>query len=556
MLVQLSIRNLAIVDTLDLELGPGATALTGETGAGKSILVDALGLAAGSRASSAAVRPGCERSEVSAVFEIGGNPAVVDRLGKLEIDDPEGQCVLRRIVSADGRSRAFVNGTPVSVGTLREFGEELVDIHGQHAHHALLRRDEQRRLLDEYARHVELLAETAALHQEWVEVCDAIASDPTAGEDPEARLDYLRYQINELEALELTPESLKKLNEEHSRLAHVGELQEAAEEAILALDDDEGASAGNKLLLAIRAIKRIESYDAAVSAAKSLLEEADINLSEALNQLKAYRQGLETDPQNLQTLERRLALIHDAARKHRVEPEGLPALCAQLLVETQTLENSGERLAALRQARDSLLGQYRQAARRLSEARISAASRLARKVTENMQQLGMTGARFQVEVTPDEARAPAPTGTDRIEFCVAANPGLPMQPVARTASGGELSRISLAIQVVDVSTTGVPTVIFDEVDVGVGGRHGEVVGKMLHALAEHRQVLCVTHLPQVASSTHHHIRILKTATADTTKTEVEYLQGDPRVEEVARMLGGIEVTRQTMAHAREMLARA
>jgi DNA repair protein RecN (Recombination protein N) len=540
MLVQLSIRNLAIVDTLDLELGPGATALTGETGAGKSILVDALGLAAGSRASSAAVRPGCERSEVSAVFEVGGNPAVLDRLGNLEIDDPEGQCVLRRIVSADGRSRAFVNGTPVSVGTLREFGELLVDIHGQHAHHALLRLDEQRRLLDEYARHAELLAETATLHREWMQVCEAIASDPTAGDDPDARLDYLRYQLNELEALELTVEGLEKLNEEHSRLAHVGELQEATEEAILALDDDEGVSACNKLLLALRAITRIESYDGAVSGAKGLLEEAEINLGEALNQLKAYRQGLDADPQALQTLERRLASIHDAARKHRVEPEALPALCVQLLAEAQTLENSGERLAALREARDELLRQYRQAARRLSEARASAASRLAREVTANMQRLGMTGARFQVEVTPDEARAPASAGTDRIEFCVAANPGLPMQPVARTASGGELSRISLAIQVVDVSTTGVPTVIFDEVDVGVGGRHGEVVGKMLHALSEHRQVLCVTHLPQVASSTHHHIRILKTATADTTK----------------RMLGGIEVTRQTMAHAREMLARA
>ncbi len=209
MLVQLSIRNLAIVDTLDLELGPGATALTGETGAGKSILVDALGLAAGGRASSAAVRPGCERAEVTAVFEVGGNPAVLDTLRKLEIDDPEGQCVLRRIVSADGRSRAFVNGTPVSVGTLREFGEQVVDIHGQHAHHALLRRDEQRRLLDEYARHAELLAETAAIHRQWMEVCDAIASDPTAGEDPGARLDYLRYQLNELTALEVTTEGLE-----------------------------------------------------------------------------------------------------------------------------------------------------------------------------------------------------------------------------------------------------------------------------------------------------------------------------------------------------------
>ena len=556
MLVQLSIRNLAIVDTLDLELGPGATALTGETGAGKSILVDALGLAAGGRASSAAVRPGCERAEITAVFEVGGNPGVLDTLGKLEIDDPEGQCVLRRIVSADGRSRAFVNGTPVSVGTLRECGEQLVDIHGQHAHHALLRRDEQRRLLDEYARHAELVAETADIHRQWMEVCDAIASDPTAGEDPGARLDYLRYQLNELTALEVTTDGLEKLNEEHSKLAHVGELQEAADEGILALDDDEDEAACAKLLMAIRAVRRIASYDGAVSGAKNLLEEAEINLSEALSQLKTYRQGLDADPQSLQTLESRLASIHDAARKHRVEPKDLPALCVELLAETQTLESSGERLAALRESRDALLTQYRQAARRLSEARASAASRLAPEVTENMGQLGMTGARFHVEVTFDETRAPAPAGTDRIEFHVAANPGLPMHPVARTASGGELSRISLAIQVVDVSTTGVPTVIFDEVDVGVGGRHGEVVGKMLRALAEHRQVLCVTHLPQVASSTHHHVRILKTATADTTKTEIEYLHGHQRVEEVARMLGGVEVTRQTMAHAREMIARA
>ncbi len=555
MLIQLSIRNLAIVDSLDLELGPGATALTGETGAGKSILVDALALVAGGRASSQSVRPGCERAEVSAVFEVGGVATVRDTLSALEIEDPEGQCVLRRIVSADGRSRAFVNGLPVAVGTLKLLGDQLMDIHSQHAHHALLRRDEQLRLLDEYANHPQLIDAVTSTYASYSQLCREIEAELEAGEDPATRLDYLRFQLAELAALNITPQSLSELGEEHSRLAHVGELQGATEEALTALDDDEGRSARSQLAVAVRALGRIESFDGSVSGARALLEEAAIDLDEAQGQLRDYRERLDADPERLEALDRRLAAVHEVARKHRVEIEALPGLLQRLEAEVERLATRGERLEALERRREALLEEYRSLARRLSRSRAKAADRLAGEVMKNLDRLGMGGARFKIQVAPDEARAPAKSGVDRVEFHVAPNPGLAMNPVSRTASGGELSRISLAIQVVDVSATGVPVVVFDEVDVGVGGGHAEVVGNMLSSLARHRQVLCVTHLPQVASQANHHLRVLKTVTADTTTTQVDYLRGEQRVEEIARMLGGLKVTRQTVAHAREMIER-
>ncbi len=558
MLIQLSIRNLAIVDSLDLELGPGATALTGETGAGKSILVDALALVAGGRASSNSVRPGCERAEVSAVFEVGGNAAVRETLSALEIEDSEGQCVLRRIVAADGRSRAFVNGLPVAIGNLKFLGDQLVDIHGQHAHHAILRRDEQLRLVDEYASHPELLEAVTNAHDSYSQLCREIEADLDEDVNPAARLDYLRFQLDELEALKITPQSLSEISEEHSRLAHVGELQSATEEALTALDDDEQKSARSQLAVAARALRRIESFnvDGSVSAARALLEEASINLEETQSQLRDYRERLNADPERLEMLDRRLAALHDVARKHRVEVEELPQLQQRLRAEADRLATRGERIEALERRRETLLEEYRSLARRLSQSRAAAAGRLADAVMKNLNRLGMGGARFHIQVGSNEARAPARLGIDRVEFQVAPNPGLPMNSVSRTASGGELSRISLAIQVVDVSTTGVPVVVFDEVDVGVGGGHAEVVGDMLRSLAKHRQVFCVTHLPQVASQANHHLRVLKTVSADTTATQVEYLHGEERVNEVARMLGGLRLTRQTVAHAREMIERA
>ncbi|MDX1527795.1 MAG: DNA repair protein RecN, partial [Gammaproteobacteria bacterium] len=518
--------------------------------------VDALALVAGGRASSQSVRPECERAEVSAVFESGGSAALKETLKSLEIEDPEGQCVLRRIVGADGRSRAFVNGVPVAVGTLKRLGELLIDIHGQHAHHALLRREEQLRMLDEYASHPELLKAVAGAHSAYAKLCREIEAEMETGEDPAARLDYLRFQLAELEALNITPQSLAEINEEHSRLAHVSELQSAAEEALVALDNDQENSARSQLAVALRALSRIESFDGSVSGARALLYEASINLDEAQGQLEDYREGLNADPERLEKLDRRLARIHDAARKHRVEIEMLPDLLQRLSAESERLATRGERLEALKLQREALFEQYRSSARRLSESRNAAADRLSSQVIKNLRRLGMEGASFKIEVTPDETRAPSKTGTDRVEFYVAPNPGLPMNPVSQTASGGELSRISLAIQVVDVSSTGVPVVVFDEVDVGVGGGHAEVVGNMLRSLARHRQVLCVTHLPQVASRANHHLRVLKDVKAGTTTTRVEYLQGEQRVDEVARMLGGLKVTRKTVAHAREMIERA
>ncbi|SCZ49541.1 DNA repair protein RecN [Thiohalomonas denitrificans] len=555
MLTHLHIRDFAIVDQLELEFQSGMTVLTGETGAGKSILLDALGLTLGDRADSSFVRHGAERAEIIASFDVAGQALIADWLGGHQLEGEGGECLIRRTVGADGRSRGYINGRPAPVQLLKELGEQLVDIHGQHAHQYLLRRNAQRQTLDAFAGLADAAANVTAAYQDWRAVSGERETLSQERQDREARLELLRYQIEELEALDLSEKELADLDDEHHRLANVTRLQEGAQSAILALSEDEQLAAVGVLERIAAELSQLAGYDSELESVAELINGAAIQAGEAAGELRRYLEKLDIDPERLAEVEQRLDTLQDLARKHRCRPDQLPEFLEAARQERDGLEASETRLDDLDQQLEKTLAQYRKLAGNLSRKRCQAAEKLAKQVTVNMQELGMKGGHFEVEITTtgDE---PAPYGHDQVQFLVTANPGQPAQPLQKVASGGELSRISLAIQVITAGREGIPTLIFDEVDVGVGGGVAEIVGRQLHALGEDRQVLCVTHQPQVASQGHQHLRIAKQTRGGTTRTRVEPLSDGERVEELARMLGGIAITDQTRSHAREMLTLA
>ncbi len=555
MLTHLHIRNFAIVDELELELGPGMIVLTGETGAGKSILLDALGLALGDRADSALLRTDCDRAEVSVTFDTTGTPGVSSWLAERELE-ADGECIIRRTLGADGRSRAYVNGQPVPIQGLKELGEQLVDIHGQHAHQSLLRRDEQRNLLDTFAGHGDLLATVAETSHRWHELTREYQGLQRAAQERDERLDLLRFQVAELEALALGEGEVDALEEEHRRLANASRLLEGGRESLELLYEGEEISALALLNRALGNLRELEAFDSAFRPMADLLDGARIQIDEGSASLRHYLADAELDPGRLAWVEERIAAVQTLARKHRTAPEELPARTEQLQAELGSLESADARIDGLRDALAHVEKEYARAAEKLTESRTRAADRLASAVTTNMCDLGMKEGVFQVELSPQQDPEPARFGNERVEFLVSANPGQPPRPLSRVASGGELSRISLAIQVITADREGIPTLVFDEVDVGVGGGVAERVGIKLRQLGGHRQVLCVTHQPQVAALGNHHFRITKRVTNGTTRTQVAVVEGEQRVEELARMLGGIEMTDSTLQHAREMMERS
>jgi DNA repair protein RecN (Recombination protein N) len=555
MLAQLAVRDFAIVERLDLELGSGMTVLTGETGAGKSILIDALGLTLGERASAKVVRGGADRAEVVAVFELAPESDAARLLVAQDLASDD-ECILRRTIGTDGRSRAYVNGRPVPLQVLRELGDMLVDIHGQHAHQSLLKPAAQRRILDEYAHHDEALAQLAALYKSWQDTRKAIESLAGGPKDREQRLDYLRYQLRELEALDMRPGELEALDEEHRRLAHANELLASCAHAVEDVDGDGDMALTARLATVSNALDEMAAIDRSVETIRELLEGAAIQLKEAAAELRHYQDAIDVDPERLQTLDARLAAIHDSARKHRVDAAELPDLREALHDEIVELDGAGERLAGLRAELDATQQAHADAARSLHESRRRAGRKLAAAITSNMRSLGMPQGRMQIDVKADFDAPPSRQGADTVTFQVAVNPGQAPQSLANVASGGELSRISLAIQVIATEGSGVPTLIFDEVDAGIGGRVAEIVGRELRRLAGNRQVLCVTHLPQVASLAHQHMQVQKHSERRKTHTDLRNLSGEGRVEEIARMLGGVDITDQAIAHARQMLERA
>jgi DNA repair protein RecN (Recombination protein N) len=555
MLTHIAIRDFAIIDTLELDLGAGMSVLTGETGAGKSILVDALGLVLGDRADAGVVRQGAERAELTAEFDLRDAPDTVAWLQQQELS-ADGECILRRIIGADGRSRGQINARSVPMQLLKELGEQLVDIHGQHEHQSLLRRDTQLRLLDGYGQHESLLADVTRCYAEWKTAHQKLAELRAAAADRDARLEMLRYQVSELGALKLEPDEVPNLDEEHKRLANSGRLAEGAQAALTALYEDEAGSAHRLLTHALREMEKLSVLDPRLGTVRELLVSTEVQLSEAGDALRHYLADMDMDPQRLQWVEDRLGVLHELARKHRIEPAELPQRFQALSEELQQLERAEITLQELETRQQTLHDAYRRTADALHAQRVKTATDLGKKVTSVMQELGMPGGKFAVEVKSLDTERFTPAGTDNVEFMVTANKGQPLKPLAKVASGGELSRISLAIQVIAAQATAIPSMVFDEVDAGIGGGVAEIVGRRLRALGGTRQVLCVTHLPQVASQAHQHLRVSKETQARTTLTRIEMLDRKLQVEELARMLGGIEITETTRKHAREMLARA
>jgi DNA repair protein RecN (Recombination protein N) len=552
MLTHIHVLNLAIVDEIEVELAAGMTALTGETGAGKSILVDALGLVLGDRADSSVIRYGCERAEISASFDTGDNTAAGQWLQAQELY-MDGECQLRRVISREGRSRAYVNGRPLPLQSLREIGELLVDIHGQHEHQSLLRSAVQQQRLDDFGGHRDLLAEVRTLYEDCKRSRQQLDAARQEDHDRDARLDLLRYQSQELAALGLTVEEIGALDEEHARQANAGRLLDACQRGLDRLDADDGGSAYVLLSETLDELSDMARLDSGLTETTALLNEAAVLVQEGISSLRHYSEQLELDPQRLQWLEERIGILHDLARKHRCKPLELPAAEADINRALDAMEHSDQRRAELDNRLRELETAYRQAAELLTRKRQQAANAFGKQITTAMQSLGMAGGIFEVSVQPRADAAFGRTGLDVIEYRVSANPGQPLQPLVKVASGGELSRISLSIQVISAGSESIPTLIFDEVDSGIGGGVAEIVGQKLRALAANRQVLCVTHLPQVAAQAHRQLQVSKLAGDNTTRTSIRELTADERIDELARMLGGMKITRQTREHAREML---
>ncbi|MEJ2345445.1 MAG: DNA repair protein RecN [Gammaproteobacteria bacterium] len=554
MLTTIHIRDFAIIDELEVELEAGMTALTGETGAGKSILVDALGLALGDRADSGIIRHGSDRAEITAGFDLGDSPDAQSWLEQQDLADGS-ECIIRRVVTGEGRSRGYINGRPVPMQSLKELGQRLVDIHGQHEHQSLLRRDTQRQLLDDYAGNAARAAELQTTYRQWKSKTAELEALRTAAADRTARAELLRFQVRELEELDLGEGEAQAVDEEHRRLANAGQLLETCQAALTGLYEGED-TVHDRLSRIAGELESLCTLDTALAPARDLLSEASIQLQEAVDVLRRYSDRLDLDPGRLAWLEQRLGAIHDLSRKHHVAADQLPAMLQTLSRELDTLEHADEQLSGLQDRIEALRRSYDEQAAALSRRRREAAGKLNREVTAALQELGMAGARFEIAIQPQDPPRPAANGNDIIEFTVSTNPGQPFGSLSRIASGGELSRMSLGLQVVLAHSTRIPTLIYDEVDTGIGGAVAEVVGRRLRTLGDLRQVLCVTHLPQVAAQAHHHLQVSKHSGTGHTRTAIQPLPDSQRIEEIARMLGGVDISEQSRAHAKEMIGRA
>lgn len=552
MLTRLYVKDFAIASTVELTLEAGLSVITGETGAGKSLLVDALLLLTGARADAGVVRHGCERAELVAEFDLLGAPAAADWLREQELDD-DGACQLRRVVRADGGSRAFINGRPVTLGQLAELGSRLVEIHGQHEHQALLSRTQQLELLDGFGNLHGARRELAQLAREWQAARRELDALNASG-DVSERIDYLVQQLAELRREALDPASLEELQQAHRRQANAAGLLSAFAEALGQLGCDGEFGARSHLRRASAVLSRASGDEPRLSEAVGLIDAAAIQLDEAASAIERLQDSLDLDPERLGALEARLSHLHDLARKHRVPLAELAARERALAEELDGLHNAGERQTALRGELERLRRDWQAAADGLSESRRRAADRLGSAVSRLMDELGMAGGRFAVVLEPGDESEPHPLGAERCEFQVSANPGQPLRPLRKVASGGELARISLAIEVAALGADAVPTMVFDEVDSGIGGAVAEVVGQKLRALGMQRQVLCVTHLAQVAAQGRQHYRASKAVIDGHSQSRIDRVAAADRVEEIARMLGGIEITDTTRAHARQLLS--
>ena len=554
LLEAITIRDLAVARQIDIEFQPGLTVLTGETGAGKSILIEALGLALGDRADTSMVSSGVSRASVSATFDIRANTALQARLAEHGLDNG-GECILRRVLSNDGRSRAFCNETPVPIQLLRSIGELLVDIHGQHAHQSLLRKGAQRTLIDEFGKTTALAASTRAAYERWKSVSDELAALIERASDVTSRRELLSYQLTELETLNLSAGELERLEVDHRKLANANHLIDQCESISGAVFDSE-TGVLTSLTGARAQLTQLLRIAPELSAILALMDQAVVNLEEVEREIRRFRDSVEIDTARLQEVERRLEISYNLSRKHRCEIAELPMLFDRLAGELQALEHREARVHELENEIAASLEGYHCAATELHEKRRIATAIMSDEIGLRMRDLGMPHAVFKATIEMAKGSAPSPNGYDQIDFMVSTNPDQAPRELRKVASGGELSRISLAIQVATAGVSGVPILVYDELDTGVGGHVADILSRNLRDLATRRQVLCITHLPQVASAGEHHILIDKTLRDGVTHSEIRVLGPDERVEEVARMLSGRRVSEHARAHARELLERS
>jgi DNA repair protein RecN (Recombination protein N) len=551
MLNHLSIKHFTIVEHLDLDLAGGLSTITGETGAGKSILLDALDLATGGKAEAAQVRPGCDKAEIYACFDVR-RPVLLQELEEQGIDTDNGQLILSRIIAQDGRSRGYINGRPVPVTMLRHIGEQLVDIHGQHAQQHLLGKHAARDMLDAYGDYNPLLEQVRSSYQHWQSVSALLENKRRASDEHIARLQLLEYQVGELDKLDLQDGEVIGLEAEQKRLASAEHtLLNAQHAASMLTNDDSDGDAKRLIQHALHKLSPLVHINPQLSNSLELLGQALILVEEAGHDLQTYIESFEINPQRLQQVETRLGAIYDLARKHRLDVDSLYQHYVALSDELSQLKGGGNSLEELELAAQQAEFNYQQVAEKLSATRLKTAKKLSRALQEQLALLALERAQTCFDVQPQAARLGNASGIDQVELLISLNPGQPLQPIAKVASGGELSRISLALQV--LCSKGPDTMIFDEVDVGVGGATAERLGRMLKTIGQQKQVICVTHQPQVAALAHQHLRVSKISGKDKTHTRIHTLNQEERSHELARMLGGLEVDQHTLAHASTLL---
>lgn len=554
MLTHLTVKNLAIVKSLDIDLNRGLTAITGETGAGKSIAIDALGLCLGERAEAGLVRAGADKAEVCATFDVSALPSAASWLKDNELDD-EHDCIIRRVISAEGRSKAYINGSAVALQQLKQLGAHLVSIHGQNAHQQLLKPDVQRQILDSYAQHNSLLTEVSERYTALKHAQKSLDELLTSQQQRADRKQLLAYQVSELDEFALAEGEFTELETEHKRLSHSQTLLEQAQLSFHKLYDDDEFNALAIVQSSLDSIEELVEHDSTLAPIVTLLNEAVINIDEAAKELRDYTDQLEIDPLKMQQVEARYSQALELARKHHVAPENLYDYHQQLSAEFNDLSGDTDKLEALQQEVQTLHSDYQKAAEKLNLSRKKAAKALASEVETHIRQMNMPEAVFSIDVTAQSEIAPQKHGLDVIRFKVTTNAGQKADSIDKVVSGGELSRIGLAIQVISSSSNQIPTMIFDEVDTGISGPTASVVGNLLRRLGNNAQVLCVTHLPQVAACGHNQMFVTKFSDGKTTETHMNALSAEQRVEELARLLAGDTLTDSAIANAKEMLAR-
>ncbi|EGU52690.1 recombination and repair protein [Vibrio nigripulchritudo ATCC 27043] len=554
MLAHLSVNNFAIVKSLQLELAKGMTTITGETGAGKSIAIDALGLCLGDRAEASSVRQGEEKTDISTSFLLDNNIHATRWLEDNDLMDGS-ECILRRVITKEGRSRAFINGSPVPASQLKALGQLLINIHGQHAHHQLMKSEYQLSMLDQYAGHLNLLNKTKNHYQTWRQADNHLKQLKQNSQENLAQKQLLEYQIKELDELTIGEEEFVELEQEHKRLSNSGELASTCQQAIELIYEGEDVNALGILQSANQSMIQLAELDEKLTALPDMIAEAIIQLEEANSELRHYLDSIDVDPARMAYVEERFSKVMSTARKHHVMPEELYQHHQDLLKQIEALDCSDEKLDALAQEVEDKRVTFLATAEKLNKSRQRYAKELNKLISRSMHELSMEKAKFCIDVVRDENHA-SPLGIDQVTFLVSTNPGQPLQPIAKVASGGELSRISLAIQVITAQKVDTPSLIFDEVDVGISGPTAAVVGKMLRKLGESTQVLCVTHLPQVAGCGHQQLFVAKNTKGGKTETRMNCLDQDQRVAELARLLGGSQITDSTLANAKELLIAA